>query len=86
MSQYNFRSERGRNHPLGKSHGGASTSTSSGEPSREGGVNMVPPGTTTGTGGTPFTSEDRITLVVDNIRFVVDPTVFTQYPNTMLGR
>lgn len=30
--------------------------------------------------------EDRITLVVDNTRFVVDPSVFTQYPNTMLGR
>jgi len=30
--------------------------------------------------------EDRITLVVDNTRFVVDPAVFVQYPNTMLGR
>jgi len=30
--------------------------------------------------------EDRITLVVDNTRFVVDPSIFTQYPNTMLGR
>jgi len=30
--------------------------------------------------------EDRITLVVDNTRFVVDPGIFTQYPNTMLGR
>lgn len=31
-------------------------------------------------------SDDRITLVVDNTRFVVDPTLFTAHPNTMLGR
>ncbi|XP_017778023.1 PREDICTED: BTB/POZ domain-containing protein 10 isoform X2 [Nicrophorus vespilloides] len=31
-------------------------------------------------------SEDRITLVVDNTRFVVDPAIFTAHPNTMLGR
>lgn len=30
--------------------------------------------------------EDRLTLVVDNTRFVVDPGIFTQHPNTMLGR
>lgn len=30
--------------------------------------------------------EDRITLVVDNTRFVVDPAQFTAHPNTMLGR
>ncbi|OWR53431.1 BTB/POZ domain-containing protein 10 [Danaus plexippus] len=29
--------------------------------------------------------EDRITLVVDNTRFVVDPAQFTAHPNTMLG-
>lgn len=33
-----------------------------------------------------FFMEDRITLVVDNTRFVVDPNIFTQFPNTMLGR
>jgi BTB/POZ domain-containing protein 10 len=33
-----------------------------------------------------FFAEDRITLVVDNTRFVVDPSVFTQFPNTMMGR
>ncbi|KAF6200633.1 hypothetical protein GE061_005076 [Apolygus lucorum] len=31
-------------------------------------------------------SEERITLVVDNTRFVVDPAMFTAHPNTMLGR
>lgn len=31
-------------------------------------------------------SEDRVTLVVDNTRFVVDPAIFTAHPNTMLGR
>jgi len=29
---------------------------------------------------------DRITLVVDGKRFVVDPELFRQHPNTMLGR
>ncbi|XP_077598609.1 BTB/POZ domain-containing protein 10-like [Stigmatopora nigra] len=28
----------------------------------------------------------RVTLIVDNTRFVVDPTIFTAQPNTMLGR
>jgi len=37
-------------------------------------------------GGSGIFLEDRITLVVDNTRFVVDPTVFVQHPNTMLGR
>ncbi|XP_044252310.1 BTB/POZ domain-containing protein 10 isoform X2 [Tribolium madens] len=31
-------------------------------------------------------SDDRVTLVVDNTRFVVDPALFTAHPNTMLGR
>ncbi|CAG9133635.1 BTB/POZ domain-containing protein 10 [Plutella xylostella] len=30
--------------------------------------------------------DDRMTLVVDNTRFVVDPAHFTAHPNTMLGR
>ncbi|XP_023949459.1 BTB/POZ domain-containing protein 10 [Bicyclus anynana] len=30
--------------------------------------------------------DDRITLVVDNTRFVFDPAQFTAHPNTMLGR
>lgn len=29
---------------------------------------------------------NRITLVVDNRRFVVDPVIFSAHPNTMLGR
>lgn len=31
-------------------------------------------------------ADERITLVVDNTRFVVDPAQFTAHPNTMLGR
>ncbi|XP_032663950.1 BTB/POZ domain-containing protein 10 isoform X2 [Odontomachus brunneus] len=34
----------------------------------------------------PPTSDERITLIVDNTRFVIDPTLFTAHPNTMLGR
>lgn len=30
--------------------------------------------------------EDRITLVVDNTRFTVDPALFASHPETMLGR
>lgn len=33
-----------------------------------------------------LTGDERITLVVDNTRFVVDPAQFTAHPNTMLGR
>ncbi|XP_037538573.1 BTB/POZ domain-containing protein 10 [Nematolebias whitei] len=29
---------------------------------------------------------ERVTLIVDNTRFVVDPAIFTAHPNTMLGR
>ncbi|XP_067003076.1 BTB/POZ domain-containing protein 10 isoform X2 [Anabrus simplex] len=35
--------------------------------------------------GTPL-SDERITLVVDNTRFILDPALFTAHPNTMLGR
>lgn len=31
-------------------------------------------------------STERVTLIVDNTRFVVDPSFFTAQPNTMLGR
>ncbi|XP_047658197.1 BTB/POZ domain-containing protein 10a isoform X2 [Tachysurus fulvidraco] len=31
-------------------------------------------------------TSERVTLIVDNTRFVVDPAVFTAQPNTMLGR
>ena len=30
--------------------------------------------------------DERLTLVVDNTRFVVDPQLFAAHPNTMLGR
>ncbi|XP_075044556.1 BTB/POZ domain-containing protein 10 isoform X3 [Mixophyes fleayi] len=31
-------------------------------------------------------TNERVTLIVDNTRFVVDPAIFTAQPNTMLGR
>ncbi|XP_072278401.1 BTB/POZ domain-containing protein 10 isoform X1 [Pyxicephalus adspersus] len=31
-------------------------------------------------------TSERVTLIVDNTRFVVDPAIFTAQPNTMLGR
>ncbi|XP_015187080.1 PREDICTED: BTB/POZ domain-containing protein 10 isoform X2 [Polistes dominula] len=34
----------------------------------------------------PLSSDERITLIVDNTRFVIDPALFTARPNTMLGR
>ncbi|XP_014244086.1 BTB/POZ domain-containing protein 10 [Cimex lectularius] len=36
--------------------------------------------------GSSNMSEERVTLVVDNTRFIVDPGIFTAHPNTMLGR
>ncbi|KAL5491725.1 hypothetical protein EMCRGX_G017076 [Ephydatia muelleri] len=33
-----------------------------------------------------YTVPDKVTLLVDAKRFVVNPTLFTKYPNTMLGR
>jgi BTB/POZ domain-containing protein 10 len=33
-----------------------------------------------------MTAEDRITLVVDQTRFLIDPSLFTAHPNTLLGR
>lgn len=35
---------------------------------------------------TPTTNQDRVTLVVDETRFVIDPQSFRAHPNTMLGR
>uniref|UniRef100_A0A2I3HHB5 BTB domain-containing protein n=1 Tax=Nomascus leucogenys TaxID=61853 RepID=A0A2I3HHB5_NOMLE len=31
-------------------------------------------------------TSERVTLIVDNTRFLVDPSIFTAQPNTMLGR
>ncbi|XP_041452621.1 BTB/POZ domain-containing protein KCTD20-like isoform X3 [Lytechinus variegatus] len=33
-----------------------------------------------------FKLADRVTLIVENTRFVVDPSLFIAHPNTMLGR
>lgn len=38
-----------------------------------------------GTAGTEH-QEERITLLVDNTRFVIDPALVTAHQNTMLGR
>lgn len=37
-------------------------------------------------GGGGLRLAERVTLIVDNTRFVVDPAIFTAQPNTMLGR
>lgn len=34
----------------------------------------------------PLDAEDRITLIVDNTTFSINPSLFTAHPNTMLGR
>jgi hypothetical protein len=34
----------------------------------------------------PINNSDRVTLVVDETRFVIDPQLFRAHPNTMLGR
>lgn len=44
-------------------------------------------GTASGTTGIHnLPSDERITLIVDNTRFILDPALFTAHPNTMLGR
>ncbi|KAM6979626.1 BTB/POZ domain-containing protein 10 [Aplochiton taeniatus] len=40
----------------------------------------------TGVGLRSVRTSERVTLIVDNTRFVVDPAIFTAQPNTMLGR
>ncbi|KAG8564766.1 hypothetical protein GDO81_016590 [Engystomops pustulosus] len=37
-------------------------------------------------GARSIRTSERVTLIVDNTRFVVDPAIFTAQPNTMLGR
>lgn len=37
-------------------------------------------------GSRSMRGSERVTLIVDNTRFVVDPSIFTAQPNTMLGR
>uniref|UniRef100_A0A8B9JS60 BTB (POZ) domain containing 10b n=1 Tax=Astyanax mexicanus TaxID=7994 RepID=A0A8B9JS60_ASTMX len=36
-------------------------------------------------GARSIRTSERVTLIVDNTRFVVDPSIFTAQPNTMLG-
>lgn len=47
--------------------------------------NLSLPGFTAGMSN-QLVSDERITLIVDNTRFIVDPALFTAHPNTMLGR
>ncbi|KAJ8271515.1 hypothetical protein COCON_G00103740 [Conger conger] len=37
-------------------------------------------------GARSLRTAERVTLIVDNTRFIVDPSIFTAQPNTMLGR
>lgn len=46
---------------------------------KEGGANAP-------VGSRNIRTSERVTLIVDNTRFVVDPSIFTAQPNTMLGR
>lgn len=43
-------------------------------------------GATATVGNRNMRTSERVTLIVDNTRFVVDPSIFTAQPNTMLGR
>lgn len=40
----------------------------------------------TGTSSSNQCSDERVTLVVDNTRFVIDPAMIMGHPNTLLGR
>ncbi|XP_022652303.1 uncharacterized protein LOC111266479 [Varroa jacobsoni] len=75
----------------------SSSSTESSHASPQGGPKQSGDGPTVGnthgssnthitTSSTASSSEQRLTLVVDNTRFIVDPALFTQHPDTMLGR
>uniref|UniRef100_A0A8C6LG24 BTB domain containing 10 n=1 Tax=Nothobranchius furzeri TaxID=105023 RepID=A0A8C6LG24_NOTFU len=50
------------------------------------GVNPKESGANASVGNRSIRSSERVTLIVDNTRFVVDPSIFTAQPNTMLGR
>lgn len=43
-------------------------------------------GASASVGNRNMRTSERVTLIVDNTRFVVDPSIFTAQPNTMLGR
>lgn len=48
--------------------------------------NPKEPGASAAVGNRNLRTSERVTLIVDNTRFVVDPSIFTAQPNTMLGR
>lgn len=78
--------------PGGSSSSGVSSSRTSSLSSSEG----VCKGVTVGEmvfvyegakeGARSVRASERVTLIVDNTRFIVDPSIFTAQPNTMLGR
>ncbi|CAH0763004.1 unnamed protein product [Bemisia tabaci] len=63
-----------RNKPRGQHHTSSSKDVNQGNSTAASASSSVP------------SSEERITLVVDNTRFILDPAMFTAHPNTMLGR
>lgn len=48
--------------------------------------NPKEPGASAAVGSRNLRTSERVTLIVDNTRFVVDPSIFIAQPNTMLGR
>ncbi|KAL1485682.1 hypothetical protein MTO96_047255, partial [Rhipicephalus appendiculatus] len=81
-------------------HGGSSSGSGSSSTESSGVPYRVVPGAAMATGGhgdcVPAVaaamsalstgSDERVTLIVDNTRFVVDPALFALQPDTMLGR
>ena len=55
-------------------------------PSRSGASHRKTHEQTIVSSSTVNTTSDRVTLVVDETRFVIDPQLFRAHPNTMLGR
>lgn len=75
---------------LGSSGSGRSSSTE-GSLASTMAAGMGDPGSNGGGSGGPLppqltSSDERVTLIVDNTRFVVDPALFSVQPDTMLGR
>ncbi|KAK7578257.1 hypothetical protein V9T40_010462 [Parthenolecanium corni] len=64
-------------HPNSFSNSKSSSSTNFGNS----GANV-----TNSNSGNNVQNDERITLIVDHTRFVVDPSLFTAFPDTMLGR
>ncbi|XP_077448204.1 BTB/POZ domain-containing protein 10 isoform X2 [Stigmatopora argus] len=86
--------------PSGSSSSGVASSRNSSLSSTEGTFKSLPPGEMIFVYENPkeavpagaalcnrnLRASERVTLIVDNTRFVVDPSIFTAQPNTMLGR